>query len=427
MISYRRIPSCRCSLVLLCFLSLGCQPEQKVESYTVEGSTPARQSLDTAAVLENLDHILVAIVPQSDKAWFFKLVAKTPAMERQRKAFNEFLATVKLAPSSADTPSWELPEGWTESSEKKPMRATTLIVPDSGGDLELAVSSLPLGEDWEGFLVPNVNRWLRQLRRDPLPKATLLKMVQQSSTKDGNASVFELSGMMELRPMGSKGGSLPAGFHGGKDPHEGLGIAPPPAASAPAAKQPPAASKALTYKVPEGWLPGKMSMMRKAAFLLPGGDAANGVTVTSFPAAPGTQMADVALNIQRWARQVGMASPEGEELDKLTESITVAGIEGTYAELTTPAEAATQMAIYVAMIERDGPSLVLQNVRPRPSWSAASERLFESFWGQWRFRSRSRELTTTTRRARRFFALCSSCRRGSFSDFLAGNGLCNSA
>ena len=351
MISYRRILSCRCYLAFLCLLSLGCQPEQKVESYTVEGSTPARQSLDTTAVLESLDHILVAIVPQGDKAWFFKLVAKTPAMERQRKAFNEFLATVKLAPSSADTPTWELPEGWTESAEKKPMRATTLIVPDDEGDLELAVSSLPLGDDWEGFLVPNVNRWLRQLRRDPLPKATLLKMVQQSSTKDGNASVFELSGMMELRPMG---GNLPGGFHGGKDPHEGLGIAPPPSSSVPAAKQPPAASKALTYKVPEGWLPGKMSSMRKAAFLLPGGDAANGVTVTSFPAAPGTQMADVALNIQRWARQVGMASPVGEELDKLTEPITVAGIEGTYAELTSPAEAASKMAIYVAMIEHKG-------------------------------------------------------------------------
>ena len=229
------------------------------------------------------------------------------------------------------------------------MRATTLIVPDSGGDLELAVSSLPLGEDWEGFLVPNVNRWLRQLRRDPLPKATLLKMVQQSSTKDGNASIFELSGMMELRPMGSKGGT-PGGFHGGKDPHEGLGMAP---AKDPAAKPLPT-EKALTYKTPEGWLPGKMSSMRKAAFLLPGGDAANGVTVTSFPAAPGTQMADVALNIQRWAGQVGMARPEGEVLDELTEPITVAGIEGTYAELTSPAEVDSKMAIYVAMIERKG-------------------------------------------------------------------------
>ena len=372
-------PFCRCSLLLLCLFSFGCQPEQKVETYTTEPSASTRPPLDAPAVLENLDHILVAIVPQGDKAWFFKLVAKTPAMERQRKAFNEFLATVKLAPSSADTPTWELPEGWKESSEKKAMRAATLIVPDGEGDLELAVSSLPLGDDWEGFLVPNVNRWLRQLRRDPLPKATLLKMVQQSTTKDGNASVFELSGKMELRPMGSKGGT-PGGFHGGKDPHEGLGIAPPPAASAPVAKKSPAASKALTYKVPEDWLPGRMSSMRKAAFLLPGGGEADGVTVTSFPAAPGTQMADVALNIQRWAGQVGMARPEGDVLDELTKPITVSGIEGTYAELTSPAEAANQMAIYVAMVEREG-QVWFFKMHGKPELVSSQRDAFREFLG----------------------------------------------
>ena len=95
-------PFCRCCFAFLCLLSLGCQPEQKVETYTTEPTGPARTPLDAPAVLEQLDHILVAIVPQGDKAWFFKLVAKTPAMERQRKAFNEFLATVKLAPSSAE-------------------------------------------------------------------------------------------------------------------------------------------------------------------------------------------------------------------------------------------------------------------------------------------------------------------------------------
>ena len=367
----------RCSFVLFCLLSLGCQPEQKVETYTTEPTTTARPPLDATAVLEQLDHILVAVVPQDDKAWFFKLVAKAPVMERQRKAFNEFLATVKLAPSSVDTPTWELPKGWTESAEKKPMRAATLIVPDTEGDLELAVSSLPLGEDWEGFLVPNLNRWLRQLRRDPLPKATLLKMVQQSSTKDGEASVFELSGKMDLAPMGTPAGG---GFHGGKDPHEGLGIAPPPAASAPVAKKSPAASKDLTYKMPEGWLPGRMSSMRKAAFLLPGGGEADGVTVTRFPAAPGTQMADVALNIQRWARQVGMARPEGEVLDELTKPISIAGIEGTYAELASPAEAATQMAIYVAMVEREG-QVWFFKMHGKPELVSSQRDAFREFLG----------------------------------------------
>ncbi len=344
---------CRCLFVLLCFLSVGCQPDLQVETYTVERTAPARPPLDATEVLEQLDHILVAIVPQDDKAWFFKLVGKAPAIGRQRGAFREFMATVKLADVSAKTPSWELLAGWKVKEEVVAMRAATLVVPDSGGDLELAVSSLPLTVDWEEFLVPNVNRWLRQLQRAKLPKATVLGLKKEVPTQDATATLFELSGVMSKRPMGGKMGG---------NPHEGLGIAPPSTRPATPPTQPstqpsttpPASSKELTYKTPEGWLPGKMSMMRKAAFLLPGGGPADGVTVTSFPAAPGTQMADVALNIQRWAGQVGMDLPKGESLDELTEPITVSGIEGTYAELTSPSEAATQQAIYVAMVEREG-------------------------------------------------------------------------
>jgi len=112
-------------------------------------------------------------------------------------------------------------------------------------------------------------------------------------------------------------------------------------------------SKELAYEMPEGWLPGRMSMMRKAAFLLPGGGASDEVTVTRFPDSPGTQMADVFANVRRWAGQVG-ASVTSESLEDLTEPITVSGIKGTYVELTSPAERVPPVALYVAMIERKG-------------------------------------------------------------------------
>ena len=365
----------RTSLVFFCCLSLGCQPEKQVETYSVDRTAPPRPPLDAAAVLEQLDHTLVAIVPQGDKAWFFKLVGKAPAIERQRQAFDEFLATVKLADAVADTPSWELPEGWKESTETKALRAATLIVPDSGGDIELAVSSLPLTEDWEGFLVPNVNRWLDQLQRAKLSKETVLGLQQERPTSDAKATVFELSGVMAQRPMGGKMGG---------NPHEGLGIAAPSTRPAPPAGQPSttlaASSKELTYKTPESWLPGKMSMMRKAAFLLPGGGPADGVTVTSFPAAPGTQMADVALNVQRWAGQVGMAAPTDESLDELTEPITVAGIESTYVELTSPADAASQQSIYVAMVEREG-QVWFFKMHGKPELVSSQRDAFRKFLG----------------------------------------------
>jgi len=368
---------CRSWLAFVMLLLLGCQSEQQIESYTLDRKTSPRPPLNAPAVLEQLDHILVAIVPQDDRAWFFKLVGKAPAIERQREALDQFLATVQLADTSSDTPSWELPEGWKSQGEatamRAAMRAATVIVPDSDGELELTVSSLPLGESWEDFLVPNVNRWLGQLQRAKLAKATVLSLQQQRPTVDAKATVFELSGVMSQRPMGGKRGG---------NPHEGLGIAPPnsTAKQASTAKRASVAEKALTYETPDDWQPGKLSMMRKAAFLLPGGGPTDGVTVTSFPAAPGTQMADVTVNIQRWARQVGVAQPEDKSFDKLTEPITVSGIEGTYVELTSPAEAASQQAIYVAMVEREG-QVWFFKMHGKPELVSSQRDAFREFLG----------------------------------------------
>ncbi len=336
------------ALLFAALLFTGCQPAEQIETYTIERTAPPKPPLDTAAYAKQLDHILVAILPQEKKAWFFKLVGKAPAIERQQQAFRDFIATVNLADASTDTPTWDVPEGWQEKEASK-MRAATLVLPDEDGELELAVSSLPLSVDWEEFLVPNVNRWLRQLQRDPLPKATVLKLAKQLATKNGEATLFELSGRMAQQP--------------GTNPHAGLGIPAPPARpSAPApsapAKQPtppPAANppkkQTLAYDTPEGWLPGKMSMMRKAAFLLPGGGPSDEVTVMSFPAIPGGQMSDVNANVRRWAGQVGLTKLTDDELEKLTEKMTISGIEGTYVQLESP-EAASSVAIFAAMAQK---------------------------------------------------------------------------
>lgn len=324
------------ALVLLVAASccVGCKPAEEIRTYSVARTMPQRPPFP----VEQVDQILVAILPQDEKAWFFKLVGKKPAIERQRKAFDDFMATIKLADSSADPPTWVLPEGWTERGASE-MREATLLVPDGGGELELAVSSLPLTVEWDEFLVPNVKRWLRQLQCESLPNEEILKLAQETKTQSGNATVYHLAGLMPNKPMGG-------------NPHAGLGIAPPPATARQAPSQPPKQAGALSYDTPEGWLPGRMSAMRKAAFLLPGGQAEDSVTVTSFPASG--QMSDVAANVQRWAGQVGMKRPTNEEIDKLTSPITVGGHEGTYLELTSPSESEVKVSQYVAMVEREG-------------------------------------------------------------------------
>lgn len=326
----------KCSLTFLlifaCSCFSGCAEDPEVATYSVKSTSPPRRPFP----LEQVDQILVAIVPQDDQAWFFKLVGKKPAIERQREAFDKFIESVKLADDPSTTPEWEVPEGWKEK-EASAMRAATLVVPDSGGELDLAVSSLPLTVEWEDFLVPNVTRWLRQLQCMPLPKEKVLELAQQTSTASGTATVFHLSG-------------LKAPDRTAANPHASLGIEPPPATQ-PAAAGPKAAK--LKYYTPEGWKEGRTSMMRKASFTLPGGGASDVVAVTSFPAGSG-QMSDVTANVERWARQVGIAKLSQDEVDELTSPITIDGLNGNYVELTSPDGAEQQISLFVAMLEREG-------------------------------------------------------------------------
>ncbi len=336
-----QLPSSSLAVFVLAFyaiLGLGCAPAPEIKTYSVVRTEPRSAPIP----LDQVDHILVAILPQDEKAWFFKLSGKKPAIERQRTAFEKFLATVSVGNSADETPNWSLPEGWTERG-KSEMRAATLLIPDPGGELELAVSSLPLAGEWEDFLVPNVNRWLRQLQCESLSRETILELGDEVATQRGKATVFQLAGIMPSQPRGMGG-----------NPHAGLGI--------PAPKKAPPESKAradqarpseLSYSTPTGWLPGEMNMMRKAAFLLPGGGPSDGVTVTSFPAGGG-QMSDVVANVQRWGRQVGLAGLTGAEVDELSSPVEVGGFDGTYVELSSPKESDRKVSLFVAMVERRG-------------------------------------------------------------------------
>ncbi|MEM8947607.1 MAG: hypothetical protein AAGD11_20725 [Planctomycetota bacterium] len=226
----------------------GCEQPQTIATYTVARTAPPSPPFPISQV----DQILVAVVPQADKAWFFKLNGKKPAVERQRQAFDAFVSTVQLAANSAEKPRWDLPDGWTEKAATE-MRVATLKVPDVDGDLDLAVSSLPLTGDWEDFLVPNVNRWLNQLQCSRMTKPEVLELAEQIPAAEATATVFHLAG---LKPVEQTIGN----------PHAGLGIPPPATAQQPASAAP---RGGLKYDKPAEWLPGKMSMMRKAAACLP--------------------------------------------------------------------------------------------------------------------------------------------------------------
>ena len=337
------------SLALLLSISVGCQRREGVSTYTTKHESASRSPTDFPALARQLDHTLVAILPQGDRAWFFKMAGPAPAVERRREDFLAFLKTVAPAATAGAPPTWQLPEGWEEKGASQ-MRVATLVVPDDGaadggpdgGPLEIAVSSLPLTDDWDDFLERNVNRWLGQLGQRPLAGTTIKKIVEEVATAAGPATVIELVGM---RKDSSRG-----------DPHAGMTATRLPRTSPPPSQQSASQQSVdapLAFDTPAAWQPGQMSMMRKAAFNVVDGDQQAEVTVIDLPVAGGAQITDVAANVQRWARQVGLTGLDNAALVKLLQETTIDGATGSYVALLGPEDAERPVGMLAAMVVRD--------------------------------------------------------------------------
>ncbi len=322
--------------LIVCALGpmIGCQPREEITSYTVPRERSLRPPVSQAELANQMDHILVAILPAGDQAWFFKMTGKAPALNRQRGEFSKFLATLKAGSSANAIPSWQLPTGWKEE-EASEMRVATLVVPDEQGVLEIAVSSLPLTEDWQDFLTRNVNRWLGQLNQSPLDGATINKLTEKISTSAGAATLIELVGFKRQQPPG--------------DPHAGLSMPP----VTPGASQQPT-SKPLAYDTPDGWQPGRLSAMRKAAFNIVEGERKAEFTVIDLPTAGGAQISDVQANVLRWAGQVGLTDLDDAALGKLVKEITISGVSGSFVALLGPKQEESPTGMLAAMVVHDG-------------------------------------------------------------------------
>jgi hypothetical protein len=98
---------------------------------------------------------------------------------------------------------WELPEGWTASSEQRPMRLATFIAPnpnDAEDPLEVALSVFP--QDVGGALA-NVNRWRGQLGLDPVSAAQLPDVTAPlTEGDDSSGTLVEIEGEAQHQDLG---------------------------------------------------------------------------------------------------------------------------------------------------------------------------------------------------------------------------------
>jgi hypothetical protein len=316
---------------------VSCKPADEIQTYTVERTSPPQEPFVVDEVAGQLDRMLSAMLPVGDQVYFFKLVGKKPAVDRHREEFQKFIGDVSKGPSAEKPLAWVLPSGWSEKGATE-MRINTVVIPDEGGDLEIAISSLPKSGAWEDFVASNVNRWLGQLGQGDLPRQTILNLTKPLKTEAGTATVIELAGVMkETMPM--------------MNPH-GTTVAKPQAAASPEAPtvEAPPRTGAVAHEAPEGWEKGPASSMREATYIVSDGEARAEFTLSGWPAAPGTQMSDVMANVERWAAQVGV--PVDDNLSKLVEDIEIDGTKGSYVKLVGADSGQAMLAAMVVKGEK---------------------------------------------------------------------------
>jgi hypothetical protein len=350
-----RISSRRLWLSLLIAAALiGCRESESITNYSASRTEPKPLAVDVETVRNDLDHMLAAIVPQGDKAWFFKLVVRgEKAAEELRKPFNDFVSSIKLGEGDAP-PTWTLPEGWQQKPGNS-MRIATIEVPQGEQKLELAVSTLPLSGKWGPYVEVNVNRWMGQLQQAPLSAETVAKLGKTTPVQSGgDATVFELVGVMKAStgmgamPAGHPpvGSAVPAVTAGSKRPSDQTPE--PERAAAAASSAPTPQPKEFKYEMPAGWQPGQAGAMRKAAFNVSDGNQQAEVTVMPFPA--NAAMADPTAQAARWAGQIGLQLSESD-LKAAEREVKIDGTAGQLFELLGP-DGEKAKGILAAMVRR---------------------------------------------------------------------------
>lgn len=309
-----------CLITLL--VAVGCGESEHITRY---GVPKAPQTPVAPAAQADRDEVS-SFQTTPAFAWFLKLTGPTEAVATVTNDFDSLLSSTSITGGS---PTWKLPAGWTEQTGTG-MRHATLTIDKSDPPLEVSVIKLPYPGDRDAYLLDNINRWRGQIGLSPLSgpdwqtTAAAAGEVRPLDVASQDTTLVDLKGQTAEFPDARMLAAilLPA------TPSAPSTQTPEPM-TPPTAGNPPAADGPLTYDIPEGWQPGRTSVMRVAAFDVADGDQKVEITVI----AAGGNVLD---NVNRWRGQVMLEPWTVDQLQQNSEILTVDGQPATYVNLAGP-------------------------------------------------------------------------------------------
>lgn len=303
-------------LALVIFTQVACEPAAKVrvyeapksESTFVSGplagldtraSSPGSAASKTAAVASGPRRIVGAIIPTEQGCYFLKATEAPERLEPLLGDLRTVVETFSIDPQTG-LPSNKLPEGWL-MNQRNDVALAELISPESTGRVKFTVTALamPPEQDWQGYLLSNVNRWRGQLKLGELTKETVEASLV-SIPRPGNplpSYIFDQTG---------------TGTGAMSPPTKPQAV---PSASTPSEPKPNESSSSrrptLQYDLPDGWTVGQGSQFRLATLNIDSKEGRGEVTVSMATDNP-------QANTMMWLQQVAKES-DPSKLEPLVE------------------------------------------------------------------------------------------------------------
>ena len=336
-------------LSLICMtLGSGCREPDQITRYRV----PKQKSASNSRTTSTTQEMLVAATEKGGEVYFFKLVGPSSRIAPVRGEVKRFLQTVQF--SSDGRPTWQLPDGWSETKGTG-MRIATLSLDGKGPPLEMAVSTLrQINPDWNAYLSSNLNRWRGQLGLPPLSPEmaadafeklnaqnntiyfTRLNATFASSSTSGNNTLPDRS----RRPSRSLSGFDPTAVRG----------TPPP-----------------------DWKPAPVTGMRKACFRMQADGQA--IEVTVIPAG-----GDLLANVNRWRGQLKLDPLDQRQLTDSSRNVNAGKLSGKYIAIPGASE-----TILAAIFPDAGRGSWFVKLRGDAKLADSQQEAFKSFVSSLRF------------------------------------------
>jgi len=267
-----------------------------------------QDGIQSHVVKRQKTEMLAAVTHREKSVWYFKVKAPQTVLEEVHSQFDDFFRTIRWPSPDALKPKWTLPNNWKEEPASG-LREATLTFRNHGYKFEVTVSHLPMrDDDWNKYLLENINRWRKQVLLEEWTQADLKKQSKSFDSGKDKIFLFDFVGYERTKRRVITQEDADRLKEQARPPITRMATVP-------------------TWETPAGWEKIPTSGIRIAAFRVRKGENKAEVTLISLPPS------SILANVNRWRGQINLAPWTQAELDENRQEIAVENLKADYVEL----------------------------------------------------------------------------------------------